>query len=399
MRWPRTLLVGVGVGAVLAGLLGLLLWPDQGIQARPSSPSGAPGGGSEAGSVASWPARGELAGDPRLALAAEVAWRTAAQSSGLMAPGPEVDVVYGGRVDDHVLLVLRSWSAEGTPVVALARSGPDGNLSVVDARAVPGSVPWLTLPGAQRLRLLVAPDLTQNPSLVLRRDDSLWSPVAIGEDGVTAPLRSLGREPPIVGVVEVRDEVRDVLDVAVAVPGSLLPAAAPVVVVEPSWGRRSAPSFAEYDAALFAAPGLPGAPAEVAVLTAEKLPGGAWAALLEYRDPGRLEEETVMVVPTGPDGRPEVGWPVTRGVALAAGVVSRPGGRLMVVVTARPEVSRVEVRGVDGATLVDARGSTAVVLPPQTSGEVVVWGRHQSGYPIESLRLTIPPEDAQARSP
>lgn len=375
-------------GLLLAGLVALLLWPQASTPGQPAGPSGRTGP-SDAASLATWPARGELADDARLALAGERAWRASAGDGAQAQPGPDVDVLFAGRVDDQTVMLLRSWSLDGRLVVAAGLVRSPAEVEILQAAPVDWAVPWLTLPPGERLRVLVDPQVAADSALALRRDEGIWGRVSVTDEGVSMPLRSLDRPDPLVGVVTADPEGRGLTSVHSVDRLTLLPRRSPVQVVPAQWGERRLPSMAEYDAGLFAVPALPESSGAVAVLAAAPLPGGGWAALTEYRSStdGRLR--TAMVVPDAASARPVLGFPVVRSDVLAAGHVARPGGRTLVLAAASPEIARVEVTDPDGATLVDGRGPANVVLPAPAPDEVAVVGKRADDDVVTSLRLPL----------
>ncbi len=364
-------------GVVVLGLALLLAWPsgEQPVQAPPP------------GSVASWPARGPDAQDSSVRRAVETAWRGVAEGSGIPAPGRDVDVLYLGDVDGLQAGLVRSFTSEGRLLVAAAVRGSDG-WRVLDAVPVDTDVAWLTLPGGGTSRVLVAPPVAAASSLVLRRDDGVWNRVAIRDDGVTAPLRSLQGEREILAVVGARGAQRGLLEVSALSPTSIVPAAPPVQPGAPAWGRSGALTAEEYDAALYALPVIPASAGRVAVIAAARVPGGR-AVLVETRSTEDGGTGYLLVVP-GEGGVPVVGTaPVVSG-ALAAGVLDRGGGRTLVLAASAPSLARVEVRSPDGTTLVDGIGPTAVVLPAPAPAQVSVLGKRTNGSVVASIGVPLP---------
>ncbi|MGA7688364.1 MAG: hypothetical protein WCA29_03945 [Jiangellales bacterium] len=366
-------------GAVVLALALLVAWPsgEQPGQAPP-----------QPGSVASWPARGPDAQDSSVVRAVETAWRGVAEGSGIPGPGRDVDVLYLGDVDGLQAGLVRSFTSEGRLLVAAVVRGSDG-WRVLDAVPLDTDVSWLTLPGGATSRVLAAPDVVAASSLALRRDDGVWNRVAIRDDGVTAPLRSLQGQPPILAVVGVRGAQRGLLEVSALSPTSIVPVGPPVQPRAPAWGRSGVLTAEEYDAALYALPVIPESAGSVAVIAAARVPGGR-AVLVETRSAEDGGTSYLLVVP-GEDGAPVVGTaPVVTG-ALAAGVVDRGGGRALVLAASAPSLARVEVRGRDGTTLVDGIGPTAVVLPAPAPAEVTVLGKRTNGSVVASIRVPLPP--------
>lgn len=356
----------------------MLVWPsgEQSVQAPP-----------QPGSVASWPARGPDAQDSSVLRAVETAWRGVAEGSGIPAPGRDVDVLYLGEVDGLQVGLVRSVADDGRLLVAAAVQGSDG-WRMLDAVPQELAVDWLTLPGGGTSRVLAAPSVAAAASLVLRRGDGVWNRVAIRDDGVTAPLRSFDGDPPILGVLGVRGAQRGLLDVSALAPTSIVPVSPPVRPRAPSWGRSGALTTEEYDAALYALPAVSESAGEVAVVAAARVPGGR-AVLVETRSVDDGGTRHLLVVPDE-DGSPVVGPdPVVNG-RLAAGVVDRGGGRLLVLAASAPSLARVEVRRPDGVTLVDGIGPTAVVLPAPAPAEVTVLGKRTNGSVVASIGVPLP---------
>ncbi len=365
-------------GAVALGLVLLLVLPT-GQQSVPPTP--------EPGSVASWPARGAAAQDASALRAVETAWRGVAEGSGIPTPGRDVDVLFLGDRDGLPVGLVRSVTDEGRLLIAAAVQGNDG-WRVLDAVPQDRDVDWLTLPGGGTSRVLAAPDVAAAASLVVRRGDGVWNRVAIRDDGVSAPLRSIDGDPPILGVIGVRGAQRGLLDVAALSATSIVPVSPPVRPGDPSWGRSGVLTTEEYDAALFALPALSGSAGQVAVVAAARVPGGR-AVLVETRSVDDGATRHVLVVP-GEDGAPVVGRdPVVTG-RLVAGVVDRGGGRLLVLAASAPSLARVEVRSPDGATLVDGIGPTAVVLPAPAPDQVTILGKRTNGSVVASIRVPLP---------
>jgi hypothetical protein len=374
-RSPRHLVVVTG--AVVLGLVLLLAWPSGEEAGQKPAP----------GSVASWPARGPTAQDLSALREVESAWRGAAQGSGIPAPGGEVDVLYLGDVDGLPVGLLRSITDEGRLLVAAVVQGADG-WQVLDAVPVDREVAWLTLPGGGIRRVLAAPQVAAAGSLVLRRGAGIWNRVAIRDDGVTATLRSLEEESPILGVVGGRGPQRSLVEVAALSPSSIVPVSPPVLAGAPSWGRAGGLTAEEYDAALYALPVVPESAGRVAVVAATRVPGGR-AVLVEISSSVDGRTRHLLVVP-GEDGSPVVGPAPVVSSRLVAGVVVREGGRLLVLAAAAPSVARVEVRSPDGVTLVDGIGPTAVVLPAPAPREVTVLGKRTNGSVVASITVPFP---------
>ena len=205
-------------GAVAALLVALALWP----QPRPAVEQPAIAG---PGTVSAWPARGDLAADDRVLRDATAAWRTA-NLVGAEEPGRDVEPLYLGSVGEDVAALLRSTTAEGRTIVAAAVV--DGEAwRVLDVAAVDRDVSWLTLPGGDLPRVLVAPDVAAASALWVRRSDGVWTRVAARDDGVTFGLRS-NEGPTLLGVVRGRGVDRRLAEVATLSSTAVLPQPAPV---------------------------------------------------------------------------------------------------------------------------------------------------------------------------
>lgn len=372
----------------LVALLVLTLWPSSPGSPATDPPADAALPASQVG-LSSWPARGELASSRRILRQAEVAWRTAVGRPGIAAPGAEVEAVYLGQPDQQVVMLLRSVSTQGRLVVAAGWIDDEGEVAILEARAVDRDVPFLVLPTPDRLRVLAAPEVAATSALTLRRDDGVWSRVAIGEDGVSMALRSLERADPIIGTIGDVGVVRGVTTLLVASRASVLPMAAPVSLVAPRWGRSSAPTVQEHDAALYAAQALPatvGRTPRLAVLGSARVLGGR-IVMVETEDTDDAGVAYHTVVP-GPDGEPQLGGPPVVEGPLAATVVDRGAGRTWVLASAAPSVGRVVVRDPDGRQYVEALGSAAVLLAEPLPRQVEVVGTRIDG-PIPRLRLPL----------
>jgi hypothetical protein len=366
-------------GVVAVMLVALALWPDG------SATGGSTGETLSPRQVQAWPARGPLAADDRAIRELTAAWRSAARDDGVSDPGARVEPLYVGDVDGARVALLRSTASSGVPVVAAAVEEPTG-WRVLEAVPLDRDVPWLTLPGGDRPRALVAPDVGEASSLRLRRSDGVWTRVAIREDGVTFGLRSLDGPLPVLGVVEGRGVTRRLGSLASLSAMSVLPLPAPVHVDDPDWGRGPGLDADEFDAALYASRVLPETSRRVAVLAATRVPGGR-VVLAETVSPtdGRLRYTTVV---PGDDGEPTLGPPPQVGGNLAAAVVPRAGGRLLVLAAAAPTLARIEVRGSDGTVYIDGIAPTAVVLAPPVPDTLVVRGKRTNGGVVTSLTVS-----------
>jgi hypothetical protein len=360
-------------GAVAVVLVALALWPQPGPAADPPTIAGP-------GTVSSWPARGDLASDSRALRDVAAAWRTA-NLDGAPEPGRDIDPLYLGTVGEDVSALLRSTTGAGRTLVAAAIVDGD-QWRILDAVPVEQEVSWLTLPGGDLPRVLVAPDVAASSSLWVRRSDAVWTRVASRDDGVTFGLRS-NEGPTLLGVVRGGGVNRTLAEVAALSPTAVLPQPAPVDAGAARWGRSGGLTAEEYDAALYASKAFAEPPAELAVLASTRMPGGR-AVMLEVvsADDGRTTYRTVV---PGPDGSPTWGpEPVVRN-DLAIAVLPRGGGRALVLAASSPSIARVEVRTLDGEVLVDGFGPTAVVLAPPVPTEVRLLGKRTNGAVIASL--------------
>lgn len=366
----------VAAALVVLVLVALALLPESAPSSEPvvSGP----------GTVGTWPARGELAQDERLLRDATAAWRSSA-GGGLREPGREVEPLYLGRPDGQTVALLRSATPEGRTLVAAAAVEGDA-WRLLESAAVDSDVAWLTLPGGEQPRVLLAPDVAAASSLWIRRSDGVWTRVASREDGVTFGLRSRDGVT-VLGVVRGRGASRSLGDVATVSATSVLPLRPPVEAASPAWGRSAGLTAEEYDAALYASQALGQGRDRVAVLASTRVPGGR-AVLVETRSPddGQVRHQTVV---PGPDGEPVLGPRPVVGTSLAAAVVPREGGRALVLAASAPSIARIEVRASEGV-VVDGVGPTAVVLAPPVPDEVQVLGKRTDGEVVASLPDPLP---------
>jgi hypothetical protein len=366
----------VVAGAVLLGMIVLLAWPSVDTEAPVADVS-----------IASWPARGPAAQDQSQVREAVAAWRGVAEGSGIPTPGRDVDVLYLGDPDGLPVALLRSSTREGRLLVAAGIQGHDG-WRMLDAVPVDRDVFWLTLPGGAVSRALAAPEVAAAASLILRRDDGVWNRVAIRDDGVTATLRSLDGSSPILGLLGSLGAQRGLLEVTALSPTSIVPVGPPLHAASPSWGRSGPLTPEEYDAALYARPAVPDSAGQLAVVAAARVPGGR-AVLVEVESVDDGQSRFVLIEPDA-DGAPTQGAEPVVSDVLAAGVVDRGGGRLLVLAASAPSLARVEVRSADGTTLVDGVGPTAVVLPAPAPNDVTLLGKRTNGAVVASLSVPLP---------
>lgn len=381
---PRILAWVGGVGVLaLAALLG---WPSGADE--PAVQDAADG------SVASWPARGSLADSPGDLRGIEVAWRSVSDDSSLAAPGEVVEPLYLGEPDGTRVGLVRSWTQAGSLAVAAAIQDGSG-WRLLDAARVDADAPWLVLPGSDPPRVLAAPDVAAAAALLLRRDDGVWTRVAFRGDGVSATLRSLDGPSSILGVVASIGPGRGLAHVATLSPSSVVPLDPPVRAGAPRWGRASALTPAEYDAALYAAPAVLEGAGRLVVLASAKVPGGR-AVLAETQSSTDGQYRRVLVVP-GDDGSVTLGPTPQVEDGLAAAVAPRGGDRTLVLAASSPSIARVEVVLPDGTSVIDGFGPTAVVLAPPVPDEVTVLGKRTNGSVVASL--VLPVDQEVARSP
>ncbi len=372
-------------GVVALLLVALTIWPDEPGRQLPDAEAASPR------QVQSWPPRGDGVDDVRVVRDIADAWRSAARERQVSTPGSQVDPLYLGTVDGDQVALLRSAASSGVPVVAAAIRADDepSGWRVLDAVPVDRDVAWLTLPGGDVPRVLVAPDVAAASSLVLRRGDGVWTRVALRDDGVSFGLRSLDLDRPVLGVVEGRGIDRALGDVASLSSVSVLPLPPPVHVDDPAWGRGPGLAAEEFDAALYAsrAVGQDQAPSSrrLAVLAWTRVPGGR-AVLVESTSAldGTVGHTTVV---PGPDGEPTLGRSPLVSEDLAVAVVPRGGGRLLVLTAAAPTLARVEVRGSDGSVYIDGIAPTAVVLAPPVPATLTVLGKRTNGAVVTSLEV------------
>lgn len=358
-------------------LVALLLWPG------PAEPEQDPPSDF---AVATWPARGADADSATALREVERAWLVQSSEAGFPAPADDVEPLYAGDPDGVRVALVRSRTEAGRLVVAAAIAESAG-WRVLDAAVVTSEVSWLVLPGSDPVRVLAAPEVAADASLVLRRSDGVWTRTAIRDDGVTATLRSLDGPIPVLGVVGNVGVGRGLVEVAGLSGTSLLPVDAPVQPVAPRWGRSSALSTEEYDSALYAAPALPDAESRLAVLASARVPGGR-AVLVETQSAADGQVRWALVVP-GADGSPVLGSTPVVEDGLAAAVARRVGDRALVLAAASPSIARVEVRLADGTSVIDGFGPTAVVLAPPLPQEVTVLGKRTNGSVVSSLVLSL----------
>ena len=366
-------------------LAALLLWPG------PAEPTDEP---VPDFSVATWPARGTEAGSATALREVERAWLVQSADAAFIAPADDVEPLYLGDLDGSRVALVRSRTDAGRLVVAAAIEEGAG-WRVLDAAVVTSDVSWLVLPGSDPARLLAAPQVAADASLVLRRSDGVWTRTAIRGDGVSATLRSLDGPIPVLGVVGNLGAGRGLIEVAGLSSTSVLPVDAPVQPAAPRWGRSSVLSTEEYDSALYASPALPATDSRLAVLASARVPGGR-AVLVETQSAADGQVRAVLVVP-GTDGSPALGPAPVVEDGLAAAVAPRNGGRALVLAASSPAIARVEVRLGDGTSVIDGFGPTAVVLAPPLPDEVTVLGKRTNGSVVSSL--VLPLGDSSTPSP
>ncbi len=362
------------VAAVCAAVLGaLLLWP----QPDPAPP------GTGAG-VLAWPARGSLSEDEALLRAGTAAWREAAASGRVPAPGADVLPLYLGETGgDEVAVVLGSLAADGTVLVAVGRRA--GARVALSAAAPLGSTPpALVLPAGTATRLLVAPP-PDAPDLVVRRADGLWQRMEPRADGLTATVRGVGDGPLVLGVVQDAFGQRGLAQTYALDSAQVLPQPDPLQVTSPAWGRSSAVTSEEYDAAASVAPLVqPGT--AVAVLASTGIPGFR-AVIAEVRRPEAPAPGVLFVV--SENGSVFTAPPPAVQDGLAVGVLPRRDGRTLVLVGSSPGVARVEVRTGSGRTVVGGAGGASAVLPAPAPRLLEVLGVRPDGQVV--ARVAVAP--------
>jgi hypothetical protein len=369
-------------GAGVVALLALLVWPT--APAEQGTDTGDP---VQQGPLAAWPVRGSLADDEAVLAEVTQAWRVAAATEGVPAPGRVVDPLYLGEPDGFEVALLRSLNEQGRVVVAAAAVLRDEQWRLLEAAPVDGEVSWLTLPGPKGPRVLAAPEVAAASSLLLRRDDGVWNRAAIRDDGVSMLIRSLDGQAPLLGVVGSVAGTRGLVEVSALSRTSVLPQRAPVAAQAPRWGRGAMLSPEEYDSALYAAEAIPSFTGNLAVLAATRAPGGR-VVLVETESSADGWFRYLLVVP-GEDGVPTLGAEPVVEDNLAAAVVPRGEGRVLVLVGSAPSIARVEVRDPTGRTLVDGIGPTSIVVPPPSPDSVEVLGKRTNGSVVASLRIGV----------
>ncbi len=303
-------------GAGVVALLALLVWPT--APAEQGTDTGDP---VQQGPLAAWPVRGSLADDEAVLAEVTQAWRVAAATEGVPAPGRVVDPLYLGEPDGFEVALLRSLNEQGRVVVAAAAVLRDEQWRLLEAAPVDGEVSWLTLPGLEHPRVLAAPEVAAASSLLLRRDDGVWNRAAIREDGVSMLMRSLDGQAPLLGVVGSVAGTRGLVEVSALSRTSVLPQRAPVAAQAPRWGRGAMLSPEEYDSALYAAEAIPSFTGNLAVLAATRAPGGR-VVLVETESSADGWFRYLLVVP-GEDGVPTLGAEPVVAQPLAASARAR----------------------------------------------------------------------------
>ena len=100
------------------------------------------------------------------------------------------------------------WVADDGRTVVAAAIVEGESWRVLDAALVDRDVSWLTLPGGDPPRVLVAPDVAAASALWVRRSDGVWTRVAARDDGVTFGLRS-NEGPTLLGVYGRTEQMAD----------------------------------------------------------------------------------------------------------------------------------------------------------------------------------------------
>ncbi len=369
----------LAVGACVALVAALLAWPEPQASAPPVDPGSS--------GVLAWPARGSLTGDDGLLRAGSAAWRVAGEQGQVPAPGRDISALLLDDSESGDVLVLRSRTDDGEVLVASAVSTADG-VRFIDVRVVTQSPPALVLPAGEGVRLLAAP-APAVPDLAMRRADGLWQRLEVPADGLTTPVRGIGDDPLVLGVATSAFGQRGLAATYRVDAGSVLPQPDRIVLTSPAWGRSSAVTPEEYDAASAVAPLLPAGTA-VAVLATTGIPG-ARAVLAEVTRPGSARPVPLFAVTDGGSvltGPP----PVVRG-GLAVAVLPRTDGRTLVLTGSGPAVTRVQVRDGQGRTLVEGQGGASVVVPAPTPSSLEVRGTGPDGALV--TRLVVAPTGAR----
>lgn len=365
-------------------LAGLLLWPTAETETTQA----------EAPLFGPWPSRGPLVDDAALLDSAEDAWRSAAASGLVDPPGRDVRPLYIGVPDGPTVAALTSVAPNGQEVVAMLTDGGSG-WRVLDAasRSTTDPVPGLALPSEGTPRILLSPELALSQARpVVRRDDAVWTPLPVDEDGVTAPVPTgFDGSEPTIGIKLRREESDDrggLSGVFSVSPWAVYPLAPPVILDDPLWGRGDvALTTSEYDAAVYAEPVVPEGNGRMAVLAHAQAPGGR-VVMVQAQSATAGWYSHMLVVP-GEDGAPTLGPAPVVEADLAAGAGPRAGGRVQVLAAAAPEVSGLEIRDPGGNVLIEAAGSTSVVLAPPLPREVRVLGKDVDGAVTATLVLPL----------
>jgi hypothetical protein len=357
--------------ACLGLIAALLAWPEREPEAPPAV-AGASG-------VLAWPARGSLTGDEALLRASSAAWRLAGDRGQVPAPGDDITPLLLDDSTGGAVVLLRSRTDDGDVLVASGVSSGD-DVRLIDVRRVTESPPALVLPAGEGVRLLAAPPPAV-PELAVRRADGLWQRLEVPADGLTTSVRGIGGDPLVLGVVASAFGQRGLSATYQVSGGSVLPQPDRILLTSPRWGRSSAVTPEEYDAAAALAPLLP-AGTSVAVLAATGMPG-ARAVLAEVSRPGARQPVPLFAVTdagnvlTGPP-------PLVQG-GLAVAVLPRRDGRTLVLTGSGPSVARVEVRDATGRTLVEGQGGASVVVPAPAPSSLVVRGTTPDGVLVTRL--------------
>jgi len=401
-RPPRRRL-GLVLAAVLATVVGLLAWPDA-SPAPGSAGDAAPAAGSEAASLPEvpaptdprllpWPGRGPLATDADFVAQAEQAWRTQARvGSGRVGPAEAVAVLWAGYVGSTATALLQSVGDDDVVRIAQVSEArrpqnvQRGPLVLQRAETLsPGARPpavlalvyagglqlgsMLEQPGATLVQVLPAPGALPEGSELLRREGARFAAVGIQPDGLSQPwlhTPELSPEGPVVLTARTRGPEPGIDVSQLIVPGTLLPAPAPVQLVEPAWGRTRDDLPEDYIDASAALAGLGLAQGQVAVLGSTVLQDGRVTLLQVMPSPDPALPSGVVTVnargvrqyvsPAQPPPAPE---------QVVVGAVRTPSGHLVVVAAGPPEASTVVVSA-DGEPVEVGPRVTAVSVEPGT---------------------------------
>ncbi len=377
----------IGLVAVLVAVvvLGLLLWPEPGG----TDPQAEPGRGAAVPPptdprLLPWPGRGPAVTDQALIGEAAQAWRDAVLADGPdSAPGSQVHPLWAGTVGQLSLVLLQSVGVDGVARVAQvsqvhesgqAEPGPLELVSVAKVTSPPEFLAltytgWLDLdailqqPGSALIQVLPAPALLAPDEELKRQEGEAFRPIGIQDNELSQPwVHSPWQSASGPLVLRTRDVGLEpgVRSAATVVPGELLPAAPPVELVAPDWGRtrRDLPEdHLDAQSALAAAGLTSGRAAILATTITER----GRASLVEVRADA---QGSPLVVTVLRDGRSMVASsprPAGPPTDVALGAVRTLSGETVVVAAGTPQTSLI-VLGADGDPVGTGPRSAAVVL-------------------------------------